>query len=84
VSESAPAERFAPCAEGGGNCPGLSPTPAERFLQQSLGSNNGDVRLPSVLLALAVLLAVLFRTLRRSATRRRRDASDGAGAEDDA
>jgi hypothetical protein len=66
-----------PCEDLQGDCaehPVVS-APAHHPLRQALGSNHGDIRLPSLLLSLAALLAVLAKLVRRRA-RVEEDAED--------
>lgn len=58
-----------PCTEANADCPSIGPTPATEFLRQALGSNYGDVRLPSLLLVSAALLAVIVQVFRRRSRR---------------
>ena len=67
-----------PCPESPGDCEQITPAPAEEFLRQALGSNDGDVRLPSLLLSLAALLAIVARLLLRSWARRGSSAEPGS------
>ena len=53
------------CAPGAPGCESVGPAPAEDFLRQALGSNTGDVRVPALLLTLALVVAVVAWILRR-------------------
>ncbi|HVS13486.1 MAG TPA: hypothetical protein VMV46_06165 [Thermoanaerobaculia bacterium] len=55
----------APCDPALEFCSSVAPSPGQEFLRQALGSNQEDMRLPSILLSLALAAAVVAWLLRR-------------------